>query len=248
MNKTLPVDIKITFLGAHEYPEKYKNDHEKYISILCNEMIPAVKSQNIATYCDIFCEKHVFSVNESRRILQTAEKSGFKLKLHADEIEAIGGAELAAELKAVSADHLGAASDKGIKAMAEAGVIAVLLPATIFSLGLNSYARARKMIDLDLPVALATDFNPGSCNCDSMQMVVTLACLQMKMTVAEAICAATYNAACAIELQNQVGSIEVGKQADILIMDMPSYRYLPYHFGSSNVETVFKNGSIIFSK
>ncbi|MDP8203201.1 MAG: amidohydrolase family protein, partial [Candidatus Tenebribacter mawsonii] len=154
-------------------------------------------------------------------------------------------AELAGEVEAISADHLGAASDEGIKALRDNGVIPILLPGTIFSLGMKSYARARDMIEAGLAVALATDYNPGSCNCDSMQFVITLACLQMKMTPAEAICASTINAAHSLELGDKIGSIEIGKKADILIMDMASYQFLPYHFGSNNVETVIKNGEII---
>jgi imidazolonepropionase len=165
--------------------------------------------------------------------------------MHADEIVPIGGAELAAELGCVSADHLGAASEKGIKALAKKGVIATLLPATIFSLGLTSYADARKMIELNTPVALASDFNPGSCNCDNMQFVISLACLQMKMTPAEAIVASTINAAHAIGMADKVGSLEIGKYADILITDMPSYQYLPYHFGSNNILEVYKKGELI---
>ena len=165
--------------------------------------------------------------------------------MHADEIKAIGGAELAAEMGCVSADHLGAASEAGMKAMADKGVIATLLPATIFSLGMTSYANARKMIDFHTPVALASDYNPGSCNCDNMQFVITLACLQMKMTPAEAIVASTINAAHAIGMAAKVGSLEVGKYADVLITDMPSYQYLPYHFGSNNIKEVYKKGELI---
>jgi imidazolonepropionase len=246
LNENLPIDIIPTFMGAHEFPTEYKDNHEEYIRILKEEMMPEVKKQNLAEYCDIFTEDHVYNIEQSRDILNHAKKLGFKLRMHADEIEPIGGAELAAELKAVSADHLGAASDAGIKAMAEAGVIATLLPGTIFSLGMKSYARARDMIDAGIPVALATDYNPGSCNCDSMQFIITLACLQMKMTVAEAITASTINAAYSLEMGDRVGSLEVGKQADILIMDMPSYKFLPYHFGSNNVQTVIKNGKVIW--
>jgi imidazolonepropionase len=177
--------------------------------------------------------------------LNRAKELGFALRMHADEIKPIGGAELAAEVGAVSADHLGAASDAGIRAMAAAGVIATLLPGTIFSLGMNSYARARDMIAANLPIALATDYNPGSCNCDSMQFIITLACLQMKMLPAEAICAATINAAYALQCGDKIGSIEKNKQADILVMDMPSYRFLPYHFGSNDVGMIIKNGRIL---
>jgi len=247
LQEELPIDIVPTFMGAHEFPTEYKDNREEYIRILKEEMMPQVKELGLAHYCDIFTEDHVYNIQQSRDILNHAKKLGFKLRMHADEIEPIGGAELAAEVGAVSADHLGAASDAGIKAMAESGVIATLLPGTIFSLGMKSYARARDMIDTGVAVALATDYNPGSCNCDSMQFVITLACLQMKMTPAEAITAATINAAYALELGDKIGSIEVGKQADILVMDMPNYQFLPYHFGSNNVEMVIKKGELIWS-
>ncbi|NQV17966.1 MAG: imidazolonepropionase [Armatimonadetes bacterium] len=247
LNKNLPIDIISTFLGAHEFPTEYKDNRTEYIRILKEEMMPEVKKQNLAEYCDIFTEKHVYNIEQSRDILNKARELGFKIRMHADEIKAIGGAELAAAVGAISADHLGVASDSGIQAMKDAGVIAILLPGTIFSLGMKSYARARDMIDSGLPVALATDFNPGSCNCDSMQFIITLACLQMKMTVAEAITAVTINAAYSLEMGNKVGSLEIGKQADILVMDMPSYKFLPYHFGSNNVQTVIKNGEVIWS-
>ena len=245
LNKSMPIDIISTFLGAHEFPVEYKDDKEKYIDILMNEMLPKVKELDLAEYCDIFTEDHVYNIEQSRRILNRAKELDFKIRMHADEIEPIGGAGLAAEVGAVSADHLGAASDEGINAMRDNGVIAILLPGTIFSLGMKSYARARDMIAAGLAVALATDYNPGSCNCDSMQFVITLACLQMKMTPAEAITASTINAAYSLGLGDKIGSLEIGKKADILIMDMPSYQYLPYHFGSNNVEAVIKNGKII---
>ncbi|MEA2095575.1 MAG: imidazolonepropionase [Candidatus Cloacimonadota bacterium] len=245
LNENLPIDIISTFLGAHEFPIEHKDDKEKYIDILMNEMMPQVRELNLAEYCDIFTEDHVYNIEQSRRILNRAKELGFKIRMHADEIKPIGGAELAAEVGAVTADHLGAASDEGIKAMRDNEVIAILLPGTIFSLGMKSYARARDMINSGLAVALATDFNPGSCNCDSMQFIITLACLQMKMTPAEAITASTINAAHSLGLGNDIGSLEIGKKADILIMDMPSYQFLPYHFGSNNVETVIKNGKVI---
>ena len=245
LNENLPIDIISTFLGAHEFPIEYKDDKEKYIDILMNGMMPKIRELKLAEYCDIFTEDHVYNIEQSRRILNRAKELGFKIRMHADEIKPIGGAELAAEVGAVTADHLGAASDKGIKAMRDNGVIAILLPGTIFSLGMKSYARARDMIKAGLAVALATDYNPGSCNCDSMQFIITLACLQMKMTPAEAITASTINAAYSLGLGNDIGSLEIGKKADILIMDMLSYQYLPYHFGSNNVETVIKNGKVI---
>lgn len=240
------IDIVPTFMGAHEFPAEYKDNHQGYIDILTKEMIPAVAESGLAEYCDIFTEEHVYSIAQSREILNCAKKHGMKLKMHADEIKAIGGAELAAELGCVSADHLGAASEEGMKAMADKGVIATLLPATIFSLGMSSYANARKMIEFNTPVALASDYNPGSCNCDNMQFVITLACLQMKMTPAEAIVASTINAAHAIGMASKVGSLVVGKYADFLITDMPSYQYLPYHFGSNNVKEVYKKGELIY--
>lgn len=239
------IDIVPTFMGAHEFPIEYKDNHQGYIDILVNEMIPRVAESGLAEYCDIFTEDHVYSIAESREVLQCAKNYGLKLKMHADEIVPIGGAELAAELGCVSADHLGAASEKGISAMAKKGVIATLLPATIFSLGIKTYADARKMIELKTPVALATDFNPGSCNCDNMQFVISLACLQMKMTPAEAIVASTINAAHAMGMADKVGSLETGKYADFLITDMPSYQYLPYHFGSNNIIKVYKKGELI---
>jgi imidazolonepropionase len=241
----LPVDIVPTFMGAHEFPEEYKNKHLEYIGILCNEMIPAVAEQGIARYCDIFTEAHVYNLEESRQVLKCARQNGLKLKMHADEIEPMGGAELAAELGCVSADHLGMTSDAGITALKQAGVVPVLLPATLFSLGSKTYARARDMIEKGLPVALATDFNPGSCNCDSIPLVMTIACLQMKMLPSEAMAAVTVNAAAALNLETKLGSISVGKQADILIWDIPSYKYIPYHMGSSNPETVIKRGMVL---
>jgi imidazolonepropionase len=244
--ENLPADLVSTFMGAHEYPEEFKNDHEGYLQILENEMLPAIAEQHLARYCDIFTEKHVFSVEESRRVLTKARELGFRLRIHADEIEPIGGAELAAELGAISADHLGAVSDSGIDAMAKAGTIATLLPATIFSLGLKSYAPARKFIEAGVAVALATDFNPGSCHCDNMQDVITIACLQMRMTPAEAIVASTVNGAWALERGHRTGTLEKGRQADVLVMNMPSYRYLPYHIGYNDVETVIHRGRTIF--
>ena len=245
LGKDLPIDIIPTFMGAHEYPAEYKDNHEAYLRILCEEMIPAVAEQGIAEFCDIFTEAHVYSVAESCRVLATAREYGMKLKMHADEIEAIGGAELAAELGCISADHLGAASDTGIQALKEAGVVACLLPATLFSLRAKSYARARDMIRQGLTVAIATDYNPGSCNCDSMPFAMTLACLQMAMTPAEALAAATINAAKAIDRADQTGSIALGKQADLVIWDIPSIDFIPYHFGSSHIVRVIKKGHTI---
>ncbi|MCB5261459.1 MAG: imidazolonepropionase [Candidatus Cloacimonetes bacterium] len=246
LSKVLPIDIVCTFLGAHEYPIEYENDHVSYLKILTQEMIPAVKEQGIAEFCDIFTEAHVFSIEESRKVLRAAKDQGLKLKMHADEIIPIGGAELAAEMGCTSADHLGAASDNGIMALKAAGVIPTLLPATLFSLAAKTYARGRFMIDSGLPVAIATDYNPGSCNCDSMPFTMSLACLQMGLTPIEALSAATINAACALGRLDQVGSLEPGKLADIIIWDIPSLNFIPYHLGSSHIVKVLKRGRRIF--
>ncbi len=245
LGEILPIDIVPTFMGAHEFPLEYKDDHEAYIKILIHEMLPAVKEQGIAEFCDVFTEAHVYSIEESRRILQAARELDFGLKMHADEIEAIGGAELAAEMHCISADHLGAASDEGILAMKRAGVIPTLLPATLFSLRSKSYARGRFMIDSGLPVAIATDYNPGSCNCDSMALTMSLACLQMGLSPSEALASATINAAAALARQDSVGSLMIGKKADILIWDIPGIDFIPYHLGSSHIDMVIKSGHLI---
>ncbi len=247
LNKALPIDIIPTFMGAHEFPAEYKDNHQTYIDILCNEMIPAVAEQRIARFCDIFTEAHVYSISESRQVLACAKKHGLQLKMHADEIEAIGGAELAAEMGCISADHLGATSDAGMDALLKANVIPVLLPATLFSLRSKTYARARDMINLGLPIAIATDYNPGSCNCDSMPLTISIACLQMGLSPAEAICASTINAAHALGRADSVGSLEPGKQADFTVWDIPSPNFIPYHLGSSHIVSVFSKGKQIFA-
>ncbi len=245
INEISDLDVIPTFLGAHEIPDEYRDNPESYIDLVINEMIPAVVNENLARYCDIFCESHVFDVDQSRRILKAAGAAGLGLKLHADELTSIGGAELAAELGAISADHLVAVSDAGIARMAEKSVIPVLLPGTTFSLGLKDYAPARKMIAAGLPVAIATDLNPGSCYTESMQIIIPLATLMLKMTVAEAITAATRNSAYAIGEGENCGSLSNGKKADIVICDMQDYKYLPYHFGINHVEVVIKNGHVV---
>ena len=209
-------------------------------------MIPAIAEQGIAEFCDIFTEAHTFNLEDSRKILSCAREYGLKLKMHCDEIEPLGGAELAAEMKCVSADHLGSASERGIEALKKAGVIPVLLPATLFSLQSKTYANARLMMDMGLPVAIATDFNPGSCNCDSMQFTMSLACLQMGLTPPASLCAATLNAAYALDRGEQIGSLEAGKKADIILWDIPGINFIPYHLGSSYVDRVLKCGKTIY--
>jgi imidazolonepropionase len=239
-----PVDVVSTFMGAHAVPEEYKGNATEYVRIVMEEMLPHVKAEGLAEFCDVFCEHGVFTVAESRSILQAAKELGFKLKIHADEIESLGGAELAGELGCISAEHLLAASDHGLQAMAESGVVAVCLPATSFNLGVTP-ARARRMIELGLPVALSTDYNPGSSPTESPQIVMTLGCLQLKMTPEEVLTAMTINAAYAIDRGDQIGSIEVGKQADLAVFDAPNLAYLPYHFGINHVDTVVKSGIIV---
>jgi imidazolonepropionase len=234
-------DIVATFLGAHAIPVTYKKNPERFIQHLIDDMLPAVKTQGVARQCDIFCEEGVFSVDQSRRLLTAAQQLGMQVKLHADEVHDLGGAGLAAELGACSADHLLAASDENIKAMAQAGVVANLLPATAYSLR-KQYARARFMIENDLPVALATDCNPGSSYTESIPFVIGLAVLNMMMTPAEALVGATLNGAYAIGQAEKVGSLDIGKQADILILDGDSPAILAYHAGVSPVAAVYKKG------
>jgi imidazolonepropionase len=241
----LPVTIVSTFLGAHEVPDEYQNNREEYIKLIIDRMLPAVAEENLAEFCDIFTEKGVFSIDESRRILQAAVKNGLTPKLHADELHPLGGAELAAEVGAISADHLLMVTDNGIRAMKEKGVIPVLLPGTAFFLGKTQYAPARKMIDAGLNVALATDYNPGSSYTQNMPLILSIACTQMKMTPAETIFAATLNSARAINRSEQAGSLEKGKKADIILLDIPNYRYLPYHYGMNPVRKVIRHGTVV---
>lgn len=236
-----PLDVVATFLGAHAIPAEFKNNADDYVTLLIEEMLPAVQQQGIARYCDVFCETGVFSIEQGRRLLRAAQERGMGVKIHADEVNDLGGAGLAAELKAVSADHLLAASDANLQAMARAGVVADLLPATAYSLR-KPYARARAMIEAHVPVALATDCNPGSSFTESMQFVFGLAVLNMHMSPYEALTGATLNAAYAIGMEKKVGSLDVGKQADFLILDGESPSILAYHAGVSSVREVYKKG------
>jgi len=237
LNKKHPVDIVSTFLGAHAVPEEYSAD--EYVDIIIDEMISKVKG--LACFCDVFCEKDVFTVEQSKKILDAGKKHGLTPKIHADEIVDTGGAALAAEVGAISADHLLHSNEQGIKQMIKQGVVGVLLPGTPFTLMMKEYADARKMINLGLPIALATDLNPN-CWIENIQFIIQLACYNMKMTPAEAITASTFNAACAIGLNAKIGSLEIGKQADIIVLDCPSHLFIPYHIGVNLVNTVIKNG------
>ena len=236
-----PLDIVKTFLGAHAFSPAYKDNKEGYVDYVINEMLPAIKNEGGADFIDVFCDKGVFSVEQSRRILQAGQKAGMEAKIHADEIAAVGAAEMAAEIKAVSADHLLKASDKGIEMLAKAGVIAVLLPITAFSLK-EKYAPARKMVDAGLKVAVATDFNPGSCYSESIPLLIALSTLYMGLTPVETVRALTINAAAALKRDDEIGSIENGKQGDIVILSAPSYTHLSYHLGVNIVEKVIKKG------
>jgi len=240
LNSVQPVDIISTFLGAHAIPKEYSSND--YVDIVIDEMIP--KTKGLATFCDVFCEKGFFTNKQSKEILEAGKIHGLSPKIHADELSDTGGAALAAEIGAISADHLLLSNDYGLKNMATSSIIGVLLPGTPFSLMQKNYAPARKMIEIGIPVALATDLNPNCWN-ENMQFIVQLACLKMKMTPAEALTASTFNAACAIGANKTVGSLEKDKQADIIILNCPSYKFIPYHFGVNHVETVIKKGEIV---
>jgi imidazolonepropionase len=245
LNNIHPVDIISTYMGAHAIPKEYKKDREGYIKNIIEKYIPFISQHKLAEYIDCFCEAGVFSVEEARKILEAGKKAGLQIKIHADEIKSIGGAELAGELKAVSAEHLVAASEEGIRLMAENEVVAVLLPSTSFYLMLNHFADARKMIDNGVAVALATDCNPGTSPNESLQMTMTFACFGMRLLPEEIINAMTINAACAIGRENIIGSIEVGKKADLVIFNSKNLNYLIYHIGVNAVDTVIKNGNIV---
>tara|TARA_B100000315_G_C14595769_1_gene599121 strand:- start:15749 stop:16963 length:1215 start_codon:yes stop_codon:yes gene_type:complete len=243
--RDVPIDIVPTFLGAHDFPPEFKDNRRGYVSLICEEMLPAVAEQGIAKYCDIFCENGWFDVNDSNEILNKAVELGLSIRLHADEFQDSGAAVLAVELGAVSADHLMYIPDKAIKQFSENNVIATLLPGTTFFLGKNKYAPARKMIDQGVIVALATDFNPGSSMIQSMPFIMSLACIYMKMTVEEVFKSATFNAAKSIEMDHLVGTIEQGKQADILIWDVDDLSQLMYSIGDICPNTVIKKGKVL---
>jgi imidazolonepropionase len=244
LDRRHPLHLVATYLGAHEVPDEHRGDPESYVALLTQRMIPEAAALGIARFCDVFCEAGVFSVAQARRILQAGLDAGLGAKLHADEIEPLGGAELAAELGAVSADHLGRISPAGMRAMARRGVVGVLLPATLFSLGAERYAPAREMIAAGVAIALATDCNPGSSMTDSMPWVIALGCLQMGLTPAEAVVAATYNAAAAIGCERERGSLMPGYRADLQVLAAPSYARLPYHVGSSDLRSLILGGEV----
>jgi len=243
-----PVDLVPTLLAAHEVPPEFRDHRERYLDLVCEEIIPAVAELGLARFCDVFCEEGVFSTAESRRVLVTGSEHGLAPRLHADEFAPSGGAELAAELGALSADHLIAVSEAGIAALAASEVTAVLLPGTSFFLLAHHYAPARALIAAGVPVALATDCNPGSSFTESMPTVITLAVFEAKMTVEEALTAATLNAACSLGLGDDRGTIEEGKRADLVLLDLPDLIHLGYHYGNSPVRTVIKDGRVVWNR
>jgi imidazolonepropionase len=242
LRETEAIDIVPTFLGAHEIPREWKHDRAGYVRLVAETMIPAVARESLAAFCDVFCEEGVFTPEESRTILSVARDHGLKIKLHADEFGDTGGSRLAAELKAVSADHLHGTPPEIAKAMAQAGTIGVLLPGTSFFLNMRDKAPARSMVEAGLPVAVASDFNPGSCMSQSMPMMATLACVQLRLSPEEALVACTANGAEALALGDRVGRLRPGYRADLQVLDLPAARQLPYHFGVSHVRAVFRGG------
>ncbi|HXG68413.1 MAG TPA: imidazolonepropionase [Blastocatellia bacterium] len=253
LDRETPLDLIPTFLGAHEVPDEYRAGdleagRENYVRLVIEEMLPEVAAQNLARYADIFCESHVFTVEQSRRVLARAKELGLGIRMHAEQLSLCGGARIAAELGAATADHLEWVDEEGIAAMRQAGVMAVLLPGAVFNLGLTRYPPARRLIEAGVGVALATDFNPGSSPTPSMQMILSIACTQMRLTPAEALTAATINAAYSLNLGDRVGSLEPGRQADLVIFDCADYRQIPYLFGINHVKTVLKAGQVVVSR
>lgn len=243
LNEDHAMDLAATFLGAHALPVEYKEDRDGYLRLLCEKVIPAVAEEKLAEFCDVFCETGVFTAEESRRILDCGKRYGLIPKIHADEIDPIGGSQLTAEVGAISAEHLIVCPPDGIEAMAKAGTVACCLPATSFYLG-STYAPVREMIKSGVPVALASDFNPGSCPSLNLQFVMNLGCLRYRMTPEEVLTAVTLNAAAAIARAERIGSLEVGKQADLVIWEAPDLDYICYRMGSNLVKTVIKKGIV----
>jgi imidazolonepropionase len=248
LQESHPIDIVPTFLGAHTVPKEFRQERTRYVDLLTEEMIPQVAQERLAEFCDVFCEEKAFTLEESKKILETGKRYGLKPKIHADQLSAGGGAELAAEVHACSADHLEYASPEGIRKMDEKGVTAVLLPGASFFLSMEKYPPARDMIDQGVAVALATDLNPGSSMTESLPLMMTMGCTMYKLLPKEVIQGTTIHAARSMGREKEIGSLEAGKQADLLILDIPNYRYLPYHFGVDHVEYVIKRGKIVYHR
>ena len=248
LEESHPVEIVSTFLGAHTIPKEFRDARSRYIDLVIEEMIPRVAQERLAEFCDVFCEEKAFTLEESKRILDRGKRYGLKPKIHADQLSPGGGAELAAETGALSADHLEYISRKGIEKMAAKGITAVLLPGASFFLSMKKYPPARKMIEGGLAVCLATDLNPGSSMTESLPLIMTMGCTMFKMSPKEVIQGTTIYAARSMDREKKIGSLETGKQADLLLLDIPNYRYLPYHFGVDHVELVIKKGRIVYQR
>jgi imidazolonepropionase len=242
VRKTHPIDIIPTFMGAHAYPPEYESDRDGYVNFICNAMIPKVKEQDIAVFCDVFCEDGYFNVQQSEKILSKAKEHGLIPRLHADEFKDSNAAELAGKIRAVSADHLMAVSDDGINALSKSGVIATLLPGTTFFLGSSNWAPAKKLKESGVDIALATDFNPGSCFIQSMPFIISLACLYFGMTIEEAFASATFYAAKALQIEGDAGSLELGKNADLIWWNLNDLIEIPYHVTDVPITKVMKSG------
>jgi len=245
VNAVHPIDIIPTFLGAHEVPKEYKTRKKDYIHLLTHSILPKVKKKNLAEFFDVFCEEGVYSLDETRELSEAALKAGFKLRIHADEFVPLGGTELAAELKAASADHLIAITDKGIDSLASGSTVATLLPGVSFFLMMDKKAPARKLIDQNAAVSLATDFNPGSSMTESMLFIMQLGVYSLQMTIEEALTASTLNPAFSLGREERTGSLEIGKDMDLVLFDAPNYQYIVYHFGVNSVRHVIKKGEIV---
>jgi len=244
MEKEEMMSVVPTFMGAHAVPPEYAGRTSAYVDLLVNEIIPYVGKRKLAMFCDVFCERGYFGIDDAERILNRGKDAGMLPKIHAEELYPMGGAELAGRVGAVSADHLEHITESGMEALKTSGVVATVLPGVSFFLN-HGYAPARRMIDNGVAVAIASDFNPGSCMSFSMPMMMTIACAQMRISPAEALTAATLNGAAALNMSSSVGSIETGKKADLLIADIPDYTFLAYHFGTNHVVTTIKNGTIL---
>jgi len=247
LGEDFPADVIPTFMGAHAVPEEFSERPDDYVEFVCSQVLPEVGKRRLASFCDVFCEKGVFTVDQSRSVLNAARSLGMRPKVHADEFQSSRGAELAAEVGAISAEHLVKPTDDGIMAMARKDVVGVLLPGTPYSSLSKDYADGRRLIDLGVPIALGTDLNPNCWN-ESMQFTISLACHKMRMTPAEAITAATVNAAAAVGLEKRVGSIEIGKRADLIVLDIGTHAQLPYRFGTNLCSTVVKDGKVVWEK
>ena len=247
VNKSHFIDMIPTFMGGHAFPPEFKNNPNDYVDLICNEMIPEVAEQGIAEFNDVFCENGYFTVDQSRRILNAGKVHGLTSRIHADEFEDSAAAKLAGECYSISADHLMAVSDEGIQELAENGVIATLLPGTTFFLGKSEYAPYQKLKEAGVDVALATDFNPGSCHIQSMPFILSLSCIYLKMTVLDAIKAATFTSAKSLLLNKTIGSIEIGKKADIIVWDIEQLVQIPYLVSDHPIQTIVKSGEIVFT-